>query len=227
MTVLKCGGEYNEGHVAWLRKQFPADAIVECLTDSTLDDEAFFYVTGAHKIKLIHAAWGGIGWWAKLELFRPDIGDDFLFVDLDTVIHDFEKLEAAIMVGITFGMNKPIVLADFYFPTTSIGSGLMWIPEACRSAVWEKWIADPAGHMSRCHGDQDFLTPWLWRANRWQNIAPGVVISYKAHLKPELSAQHFKPGFDNMDDVGVVCFHGNPRPWHVFDDFVPRFGAAS
>ena len=227
MTVLKCGGEYNEGHVAWLRKQFPDDVPFDCLTDSSMPDKHFEAVTGANPIRLQYGAWGGRGWWAKLELFRPDIKGDFLFVDLDTVIIDVDKLAGAIVISHHLDNESPIVLSDFYFPTTAIGSGLMYLPEACRAAIWDKWIADPAGHISRNHGDQDFLTPWFWGANRWQNVAPFAVVSYKAHLNSDLGGRYFKPGFNDLSKIAVVCFHGNPRPWHVHDAFVPFFGGAS
>lgn len=209
MTVLKCGGEYNEGHVAWLVKQLPGHTIY-CLTDSFLDDKRFFDTTGATKIMLRYNAWGARGWWAKMEMFRPELKNigDFLYADLDTVFigapNDiFTKLEG------------PCVLSDFYFPGTSIGSGLMFLPEAIRAGIWEKWIVDPKGHIAHNHGDQDFLTPWLWNADRFQDKFPLAVVSYKAHLSPDDGQQFYKPGFDDMSKIGVVCFHGHPRPWHV------------
>lgn len=216
--VLKCGGEYNEGHVAWIRNQLPADVDVVCLTDSIMPEDHFRAVTGATLIPLQYGAWGGRGWWAKLELFRPDIKGDLLFLDLDTVVTNPDFIQKVV------GLCEPIVLSDFYYPTTSIGSGLMYLPEACRGAIWDKWIADPVGHISRNHGDQDFLSPWLWKARRWQDEFPKAVVSYKAHLKPSLSMQHFQPGFDDLSKIAIVCFHGFPRPWDVMDDFVPRFG---
>ena len=207
VTVLKVGGEYNEAHVEWLTKQL-AGHEVYCITDSALEDKAFLQSTGATKIVLRYNAWGAKrGWWAKMELFRPELKGalgDFLYVDLDTVI-----LNAALPdLG-----PAPIVLADFYFPGTSIGSGLMWLPQACRDAIWERWIACPEEHISHNFGDQDFLTPWLWNADRWQDRFPHAVVSYKAHLSPDDGQQFYKPGFDDMSRIGVVCFHGNPRPW--------------
>lgn len=206
-TVLKCGGEYNESHVAWLKKQLPGHEVY-CLTDSFLDQKKFRETTGANKIELRYNAWGGRGWWAKMELFRPEIRDNFLYVDLDTV---FLKLPKDFL---SFDCDAPpCVLADFYFPGTSIGSGLMWLPKKCRDFVWEKWMRDPGFHMTVNHGDQDFLTPWLWNADRFQTLFPGKVVSYKAHLSPDDGQQFYKPGHDDMTKIGVVCFHGNPRPW--------------
>ncbi len=209
MTVLKCGGEYNESHVAWLKKQLPEHEVY-CLTDSFLDQKRFKETTGANKIELRYNAWGGRGWWAKMEMFRPELNriGDFLYVDLDTVITNLIQIEMMVE-----GQINPVVLADFYFPGTSIGSGLMWLPKDCRGAIWDRWLLDPLGHIAKNHGDQDFLTPWLWDAVRWQDLSCFAVVSYKAHLSPDDGQQFYKPGFDDFSKIGVVCFHGNPRPW--------------
>lgn len=216
LLVLRCGGEYNEGHVQRLHRQIPMDHDLYCLTDSAMPADHFEAVTGAKKIPMQFNAWGGRGWWAKMELFRPDIAGDFLYIDLDTVIHNPTFLDELAT------LTTPCVLADFYFPGTSIGSGLMFLPESCRAAIWEKWIADPAGHISRNHGDQDFLTPRLWTADRFQERFPGAVVSYKAHISPEDGMQFFKPGFDDFEKIGIVCFHGNPRPWQVNHEWIPK-----
>ncbi len=213
MTVLKCGGEFNEGHVQRLKKQVP-DIEMDCITDSCMPDEDFKAVTGANKIRLLHDAWGARGWWAKMELFRPDITGDFLYADLDTV---FLKSPAHILA-----LDKPCVLSDFYFPGTSIGSGLMFLTEECRSFVWNKWIKNPSVHISINNGDQDFLTPWLWTADRFQDKFPFEVVSYKAHINKEYGRQFFQPGFDDLSKITVVCFHGNPRPWHCSEGWIPK-----
>lgn len=206
LTVLKCGGEFNEGHVQRLKKQVP-DIEMDCITDSELSDEAFKAVTGANKIRLLHDAWGGRGWWAKMEMFRPDITGNFLYVDLDTT---FLKSPAHMLT-----LDKPCVLSDFYFAGTLIGSGLMFLTEECRNMIWDKWIRHPSVHIMMNHGDGDFLTPWLWTADRFQEKFPFEVVSYKAHLNKDLGRQFFQPGFDDLEKITVVCFHGNPRPWQI------------
>lgn len=224
ITVLKCGGEYNESHVAWIVNQLPGYDVY-CISDSLLDQKRFFETTGAHKIELRYNAWGGRGWWAKMELFRPEIKGDFLYFDLDTVFIDIEKIKILIENNRASG-NLPIVLSDFYFPTTSIGSGLMYLPENCRTAIWDKWIRDPDGNIARNHGDQDFLTPWLWNALRWQNLDEFAVISYKAHLSPDDGQQFYRRGYDDFSKIKVVCFHGFPRPWEASarnnHDWIPK-----
>lgn len=206
VTVLKCGGEYNEGHVQRLKKQCP-EIEMDCLTDSDMPDDHFLAVTGAKKIPLQYGAWGARGWWAKMELFRPDIKGGFLYADLDTTF--LKPPENFLRLDLT------CVLSDFYFPHTSIGSGLMFLTEETRRFVWEKWIKDPAGHIQRNHGDQDFLTPWLWNADRFQTKFPFEVVSFKAHLSPEHGRQFYRPGFDDLSKVTAICFHGRPRPWDM------------
>ena len=41
---------------------------------------------------------------------------------------------------------------------------------------------------------------WLDRAARWQDILPGMVVSYKAHQLVERKA------------ASVTCYHGQPKP---------------
>ena len=206
ITVLKSGGEFNEGHVQRLKKQCP-DIEMECITDSTMPEDHFYAVTGAKKIPLLFGAWGARGWWAKMEMFRPDIKGNFLYADLDTT---FLKQPLHFL-----NLEISCVLSDFYFPNTSIGSGLMFLTEETRRMIWDKWIKAPIYWIEKNHGDQDFLTPWLWPADRFQEKFPYDVVSYKAHLNKNFGRQFFKPGFDDLSKITAVCFHGHPRPWEV------------
>lgn len=132
-----------------------------------------------------------------MELFRPDVKGDLMFYDLDTVV--INPLPA-----------QPVttVLSDFYYPDRSIGSGLMFLKQKDRAMVWNEWIKDPEGHMTRHRGDQDFLNKFYWSAARWGKN----VISYKAHIRKGLASH-------NVADV--ICFHGKPRPWNVEAEWIP------
>lgn len=187
-TVLRSGGEYRAEHVARLEEQvaqWAPGAEFWCLTDSPVEGDV-----------LLRHGWPG--WWSKMELFRPDIEGDFLYVDLDTTI-----------VGPLDGFERDevTVLRDFYRPA-GLGSGLMYLPESSRREVWDKWIEKPEWYMAHTRrGDQGFLeTLWLQRAARWQDVLPGKVVSYKVDVRP---AGKVPAG------TSVVCFHGKPRPWAV------------
>ena len=79
--VLRSGGDYNASDVQWLVNQLPKDYEIICLTDLKC-----LHVPGVKVVPLINQWQKCRGWWAKIELFRPDITDDLFYLDLDTVI---------------------------------------------------------------------------------------------------------------------------------------------
>lgn len=188
VCVLKTGGDFKIEHVQALASELPG---LICLSDTLIPD----VVT----IPLRHN-WPG--WWSKMELFRPDIKGDLFYLDLDTLV---------------FGDIQPIIdaanglttmLSDFYWPEKP-ASGLMYIAEEDKQRVWAEWMKNPALHMNQrpgrgVIGDQGFLGKVL-KPRRWQAIAPGSIVSYKAHCK----------GGKRPKGAQIVCFHGKPRPWEL------------
>lgn len=136
-------------------------------------------------------------WWAKLELCRPDLpAGPLLAIDLDTVIvGDLADIATR---------PRTTLLTDFNVPRFA-QSGLMMLTAMDRKAVWEAWIACPEAHIARQggHGDGGFIRSILGRADRWQEVLPGQVVSYKNHVRPAGRVP---------EDARVVCFHGRPRP---------------
>lgn len=185
VCVLRSGGEYNADHVRWLARQVPG---LHCISDIPID--------GVPTIPMLHD-WPG--WWSKLELFRPDITEDLLYYDLDTVV----------ITPPTPSGECSLMLSDFYVPARS-GSGLMYIRNEDKAPVWSAWIKDPeAGQRYKPtplhHGDQGFIQDHL-KHERWPESG---IMSYKVHVRKGV-----KPD-------GVVCFHGNPRPWETRESWVP------
>lgn len=136
-----------------------------------------------------------------MELFRPDIEEDLLYIDLDTVVLD--SLD-------DFDVGQTTMLSDFYRMERP-ASGLMYIKHEDKAAVWNDWNKSPIEHMRRCNngdrwGDQGYLMDVLEPA-RWQDLLPGRVCSYKVH--------------GLQKSASVVCFHGQPRPWDVRLNWVP------
>ena len=75
-----------------------------CPSDSGADLLSDVPVDGVETIPLQHD-WPG--WFAKFELFRPDIEGDLLYFDIDTVITgDLKQLE----------VGQTTMLSDFYHP---------------------------------------------------------------------------------------------------------------
>lgn len=189
ICVLRSGGEYNEWHVRWLASQVPD---LHCLSDVP--------VIG---VKTIPLKYDWPGWWSKMELFRPEITDDLLYYDLDTVV-----ISPVIPSG-----ECSLMLEDFYYPARS-GSGLMYIRNQDKAVVWNAWMRDPVGNQSykptkMHHGDQGFIQDFLPH-RKWQEFHRNDILSYKAHVK--------KLG---IKPRGVVCFHGHPRPWQARENWVP------
>lgn len=141
------------------------------------------------------------GWWSKMELFRPDLHEDILYLDLDTtIVDDIEPLIAKCR-------NLPIALNDFFHPPR-LASGFMYLPANFREEIWKKWIEKPDWYMHHTRkGDQGFLEQsWGDIAWRWQSLCPGKVVSYKVDVRPTGKVP---------EEAAVVCFHGQPRPWAV------------
>lgn len=187
--------EFKPAHVKALQAQiskWAPDAEFECLTDMDVPGVC---------CRPLRRNWPG--WWAKMELFDPALPGDFLYMDLDTVVvgplDDFDQL------------SKMTILRDFYRDgkkfKEGLQSSLMFLPESARQGPWDDFMANPALSM-RLHaggGDQRLLEPhYIHTADRWQDVLPGQVASWKVQCKAGVPP-----------DARVVVFHGQPRPWQV------------
>lgn len=192
--VLRSGGEYNLDHAYSLAQHFdPSNLLL--LTD--LPEIPFPYAPWETE-KLRH---GWPGWWSKLELMRPDIEGDLLYLDLDTRIvgdlADIRKIDHLTMLADPYRTNNPL----------RFGSGVMYLPESARRAAWQQFISNPGMYMQRFEygGDQAFLIQ-AWGADfiaRWQDLLPGQLVSYKRDVR----------GKGVPLNARIVYFHGQPRPW--------------
>jgi hypothetical protein len=197
--VLRSGGVYKPEHVHtlldnieehWPVTTYPLRIVV--LTDMAIE-------TQWEVIPLSHK-WPR--WWSKMELFAPDLHylGDILYFDLDTTIVGSLAEIAA---------ERRLTLLEDFFRPEKLGSGLMRLPVEERSIVWPQWMASPESHMRKFRGDQEFIAPILltdWEVQRWQQVLPRQVVSYKVHVK----AQGQVP-----EGARVVCFHGRPKPWQL------------
>ncbi|WP_409309911.1 hypothetical protein [Pectobacterium sp. B1J-3] len=223
VTVLKLGKNFLPNHAQWLHSQLSSYESV-CLTDAG-------NIPGVKTIPLQHN-WPG--WWSKIELFNPKhpvIGKrDIFFIDIDTVITGdlTELMKTAGMVMLTdffgIGHNAP----NLPLPA----SGVMKIPYEYKESVWEKFLENPKYYMEKCTtkdqwGDQGFIGSIYPNVLRWQNIHPGKIISYKAHIaNSNMTGFHHELSLGNghlPKDSRIVCFHGNPRPWEVKLPWIPQF----
>lgn len=193
ITVLRTGKGFKPAYVQALHRQvrrWLPGAETVCLTN----EES---IAGEETIPL---QYNWPGWWSKMELFRPDIEGDLLFMDLDTIIvGPLDEIAAT---------TKLTVLRDFYRPH-ALASGIMFIPEKDRAGIWTAWMRDPESVIAyQRHGDQGFLERfWHDEADRWQDVLPGKLVSYKADVRKH---DEVVP-----KDARIIAFHGKPRPWDL------------
>lgn len=195
-TVLKSGGDYDEDYVERINSAL--DCYAPGVPRVCFSDVE---VPGADRIPLDY---GWPGWWSKMELFRPEVRGDLLYMDLDTMP------VASLTPLISQCNGHTIALRDFYHKDR-IGSGLMYLPEAMRARIWARFMRNPESNIREYSkrtvarwGDQAFLFDnFAEQPLRWQDVVPGAVVSYKAHVQRSGSVPA---------GTSIVCFHGKPRP---------------
>ena len=198
--VLRSGSEYKAEHVVRLQAQVMKhlpDADFRCLCDIEVGG-----------VKTTPLAYDWPGWWSKMELFRPEISGDILFMDLDTsIVGDLSDIAS---------IDRLTLMRDIYRPD-GLQSSIMYLPEAERTPIWTEW-ADRPQHwigLYRQGGDQAFLERfWLARASRWQDLLPGQIVSWKSHVRKALHDDESGNG-SIPTNARVVIFHGKPRPWDI------------
>lgn len=148
------------------------------------------------------------GWWAKAEMFRPDLEKygRLLYIDLDTVI-------AGSLDDIASYSGIAAVTKDFYYggPSQSllsyeVGAFRHVWREFCRDP--QLWMTDGDKMVAPHFGDQVLLTkiahPFVF--DYWQDILPGQLVSYRKHCR-KTKVLDLLP-----NDARVISFHGNPKP---------------
>lgn len=202
VTTWSGTGDFTAKHVQALVRQCekyaPLDDFV-CITPADVDGVDCWEPT--HQ-------WPG--WWCKYEIFAPHIRDKILYMDLDTVISG--------SLSDVLAVDKLTLLRDFYRDGKRLKEGLqaslMLLPEKDRNEIWEDWIRHPREHMQRLgvKGDQPMLEQhYMARAQRWQDVVPGQVVSWKVNCNGGNAFQ--KPSIPA--DARVIIFHGQPRPFDV------------
>lgn len=146
------------------------------------------------------------GWWAKLVLFQPHpalAGERILYLDLDTVL-------AGSIDPLLAYRGDFAILRDFYRPA-GYGSAVMAFAAGFGAQIWESfYAAGPENVLTSAHGDQTWIERCVPQADRWQDVCPGLIGSYKAD-----AMQASPKGF------AVCCFHGIPKP-HEVDGWVQQ-----
>lgn len=216
---MRTGGEYKPSHALrlrklcdlftqrWRREHPPVEFRV--LSDS--EDPAL----SDARIPL-QECW--LGWWSKMELFRPttlELGESALFFDLDTeIIGDLSTIIA--WVEDLPADDKLYALSDFYRAGRSsnkvaIQSSVMaWRRTQAFDEMFVEFSERADEWMPRVglRGDQGFLEEMYFKKiigfGSLQSVFPGIFVSYKVHC-----------GAGVPSTAHVAVFHGKPRPWEV------------
>lgn len=196
ITVLRSGGRYDATWVERLargvRRHAPAFDRILCLTDLPLA------VAGVERVPLRH---GWPAWWAKMEAFRPGLGEGTtLLCDLDTVF-----------TGPADALAEPGLAAmEDYFHRGRLSSALLrWHGDelaglyAAFAAEPERWMA--AGSCgpvpNAVHGDQVVIDHLLRR--------DGLRPAFVQQLYPDL-LDFYDPR--RAEHGPVVIFIGDAKP---------------
>lgn len=133
-----------------------------------------------------------IGWWNKIELFRPGrFAGRVLYIDLDSVIvGPLDPL--AVHPGV-------VHLRDWGWKRHVYGSGTMVWDAGDHSDIFTRYTPEVAEWFE---GDQD----WMTHLGGWDALPAQLVRSYRYHCKAGPP-----PG------CSIVAFHGKPKP-HEFTD---------
>lgn len=197
LTVLRSGGEFRPEHVQVLGrqiKQWAPYATFACLSDVK--------VPGVDCIPLKHD-WPG--WYAKIELLRPDLGGDFLATDLDNVF---------------CGPMDDLWTHDY---TTQRGdwNALMFIPRGGFAKIYEEFKHAPGEHMAlngptgingQAFGDAGFMASRV-QGQHWEDVVPGQVVNIVEMIRKTA----FGPRWNRVPKNArvVLCAGPDRRPWQL------------
>lgn len=187
--------KYTKEHVLSLKAQvgkyFPL-APFFCLTNEDCSEDYFIRMKSDFP-----------GWWGKLEVFAlPDRFKRILFLDLDTIICGDISFLAE-------NTSEFLCIKDFNAPF-DFNSSLMLFNNNYLF-IYDKFALDAEKYMSeyttrRKWGDQGFIRDNLEIVpDYFQDLYPNKIKSASLDLKYGLP--------DN--DVCMVNFHGNKKPWDL------------
>lgn len=206
LTVLRSGGEYEPKHVRVMQRQiakWAPDASFACLSDVE--------IPGVETIPLRHN-WPK--WYAKLELFRPGLGE-FLYTDLDNVVvGPIDDLFRGSYTTQEFGWNA-----------------LMYVPGGFGEQVYDEFAKDPAGHADKwfghraeCEpfGDAGFARQYV-QGEAWEEVLPGQIVNIVGliqrwpflHRGPEVDPLIYPYKQPAPGTRVVLCANKNRRPWKL------------
>lgn len=139
------------------------------------------------------------GWWAKMELCRPDIKGRVHYLDLDTVITgniDFFLRE-----------EESLLFKDWLWEDQK-ESTMFILNEPEREIVWDFWSKDPRSHMFNFFGDGRVYNFCIGKSLKTlQEKHPGKIFAWK---KTDMKSL--------QNGCKILCFTGKPKQTDFNDD---------
>ena len=186
-TLYRSGGEYTAAHVDRLAAQV-------AITNPKAEFEP---LSDMKPWRGLRHSWPH--WWGKLELFRGGLWHGpVVYLDLDTdVIGDLNQLVR----------NSFTMLSDFNRPHMPASGVMAWTGKGPSEVYWAAYH-NPE-RMARYNtgarwGDQGWIRDHINEPP--ERFPPHLCVSYKVHCR---RTNTVPPG------AVVVCYHGQPRPWHT------------
>lgn len=182
------GTEYVLKLRAMVARHLPLPHRFVCLTDD---------LTPRAGVESIAVTPGRVGWWNKVELFRPGLftGRVVAF-DLDTLV--VGSLDELVTIKGT------VHLTDWGWPKNMYGNAIMVWDAGEHEDVWTRYTPEVA---TRLRGDND----WMFELGGWPALPKGMNVSYKYHAK-----KGPPPG------AVTVSMHGAPKCHEVPTGWVPE-----
>jgi hypothetical protein len=211
LCVLKESGGYTKDYVHRLhnmvRRNLQVEHRIICLTDGLSDiQHGIKYNSASYFDRHYNIQWEPLlydwpGWWAKAEIFRPDLEKygRLFYIDLSVVIVG-DITEMATHDGLA--VNK-----DFYLGCPS--QSVLSLPPGALRVVWDTFKADPEKWMAegdKCNapnfGDQILLNEIdVGEIPYFQDLFPGQIVSARRDCNRGLPK-----------NARIVKFHGQPKP---------------
>lgn len=186
----KRGQEYLAKLYDGVRRNMPRDVTLACVC---ITDDATLLPPG---VRAKAPPFGLTGWWNKLVLFKPGMFEGrVLYLDLDMIVRG-DLTDFANYAG------NFAILRDPFFPE-KMNSSLMAWEAGTMDHIWERFSDAGMPQFDHRGGDQNFIQAMQPEADRWQDICPGQIVSFKADCWKQGKAP---------TNARVIVFHGHPRP---------------
>ena len=204
ISVLRSGGDFQPRHAQALQRQiarWAPGARFTLLSDVDVPG-----------VECIPLKYNWPHWWAKLEMFRPEIGGDFLYTDLDNVL---------------LGPLDDILSVEKYTTQGGQSNALTYYPADICANIWEHWSRDPEQRMAQfargtkedpnAYGDGGYIKSITPFQQSWEVLFPGQVtniVEFAPAIRMASAPWHFNSWPMRLKDIPkttrvFLCY----RPW--------------